>query len=319
MENVIIIGSGPAGLAAAIYTGRARLNPLLIAGPSLGGQVALSSEIGNYPGFPEDISGAELAQRMQQQAERFGARIEMDIVTDVDISNRPFTITTYAGERQTRALIITSGASPRKLKIPGEKEFSGRGVSYCATCDGFFYMNKKIVVVGGGDAAVEEAMFLTRYASNVTLIHRRDQLRASKVMQERAFRHEKLDFVWDSIVTEIVGDDSVTGVQVRNVKTGEERLLPTNGVFVAIGHVPNTKFFEGQLELLDNGYIVAEDGGRTSVDGVWAAGDVCDWTYRQIATSVGAGVKTAMEVERYLEMLEDEVYPGHVQVAMAAS
>jgi thioredoxin reductase (NADPH) len=319
MENVIIIGSGPAGLAAAIYTGRSRLNPLLIAGPSLGGQVALSSEIGNYPGFPEDISGAELAQRMQQQAERFGARIEMDIVTDVDISNRPFTITTYAGERQTRALIITSGASPRKLKIPGEKEFSGRGVSYCATCDGFFYMNKKIVVVGGGDAAVEEAMFLTRYASNVTLIHRRDQLRASKVMQERAFRHEKLDFVWDSIVTEIVGDDSVTGVQVRNVKTGEERLLPTNGVFVAIGHVPNTKFFEGQLELLDNGYIVAEDGGRTSVDGVWAAGDVCDWTYRQIATSVGAGVKTAMEVERYLEMLEDEVYPGHVQVAMAAS
>jgi thioredoxin reductase (NADPH) len=317
MENVIIIGSGPAGLAAAIYTARARLDPLLIAGPALGGQVALSSEIGNYPGFPEDISGAELAQRMQQQAERFDARIEMDIVTGVDLSTRPFKISTYGGEHETRALIITSGASPRKLQVPGEKEFSGRGVSYCATCDGFFYMNKKIVVVGGGDAAVEEAMFLTRYASNVTLIHRRDQLRASKVMQERAFRHEKLDFAWDSIVTEIVGDGSVNGVQLRNVKTGEEQLLPTDGVFVAIGHVPNTKFFEGQLELLDNGYIVAAEGGRTSVEGVWAAGDVCDWTYRQIATSVGAGVKAAMEVEQYIEVLEDQAYPGHVEVLVA--
>lgn len=319
MENVIIIGSGPAGLAAAIYTGRARLEPLLIAGPALGGQVALSSEIGNYPGFPEDISGAELAQRMQQQAERFGARIEMDIVTAVDLSARPFKMTTYGGEHETQALIITSGASARKLKVPGEKEFSGRGVSYCATCDGFFYMDKKIVIVGGGDAALEEAMFLTRYASRVTVVHRRDQLRASKVMQERAFRNEKIDFVWDSIITEIVGDASVTGVQLRNVKTGEEQLLPIDGVFVAIGHVPNTKLFEGQLDLLDNGYIVADQGGRTSVEGVWAAGDVCDWTYRQIATSVGAGVKAAMEAEQYIAVLEDEAYPGYVETPIAAN
>ncbi len=317
MEKVIIIGSGPAGLAAAIYTGRARLDPLLIAGPSMGGQVALSADIGNYPGFPEDISGAELAQRMQEQAERFGARLEVDIVTGVDLSDSPFKVITYSGELQAQALIISSGASARKLKVPGEQEFSGRGVSYCATCDGFFYMDKKIVVVGGGDAAMEEATFLTRYARQVTVVHRRDQLRASKVMQERAFRNEKVDFVWDSIVTEVVGDGSVTGVQLRNVKTGEELLLPTNGLFVAIGHVPNTKFLEGQLVLDDNGYIVADDGGQTSVEGVWAAGDVCDWKYRQIATSVGAGVKAAMEVEHYIAVLEDRAYPGSVETRVA--
>jgi thioredoxin reductase (NADPH) len=316
MEKVIIIGSGPAGLAAAIYTGRARLDPLLIAGPAMGGQVALSADIGNYPGFPEDISGAELAQRMQKQAERFGARTEMDIVTGVDLSGNPLKIVTYGGELQTQSLIITSGASARKLQVPGEKEFSGRGVSYCATCDGFFYMNKKIVVVGGGDAAVEEATFLTRYARQVTVVHRRDQLRASKVMQERAFRNEKVDFVWDSIVTEVVGDGLVTGVRLRNVKTGEEQLLPTDGLFVAIGHVPNTKFLEGQLALHDNGYIVADEGGKTSVEGVWAAGDVCDWKYRQIATSVGAGVRAAMEAEQYIAVLEDQAYPGHVEIPL---
>jgi thioredoxin reductase (NADPH) len=319
MEKVIIIGSGPAGLAAAIYTGRARLDPLLIAGPSMGGQVALSAEIGNYPGFPEDITGGELAQRMQEQAERFGARFEMDIVTSVDLSDNPLKLVTYGGELQTQSLIITSGASARKLRVPGEKELSGRGVSYCATCDGFFYMSKKIVVVGGGDAAIEEATFLTRYAQQVTVIHRRDQLRASKVMQERAFRNEKIDFVWDSVVTQVVGDGSVTGVQLRNVKTGEEQLLPTEGLFVAIGHVPNTQFLEGQLALHDNGYIVADDGGKTSVAGVWAAGDVCDWKYRQIATSVGAGVKAAMEVEHYIAVLEDQAYPGHVEPPAASA
>jgi thioredoxin reductase (NADPH) len=319
MEKVIIIGSGPAGLAAAIYTGRARLDPLLIAGPSMGGQVALSADIGNYPGFPDDVSGAELAQRMQKQAERFGARLEMDIVTGVDLSERPFKLVTYGGELQTQSLIITSGASARKLKVPGEQEFSGRGVSYCATCDGFFYMDKKIVVVGGGDAAMEEATFLTRYARQVTVVHRRDQLRASKVMQERAVRNEKVDFVWDSIVTEVVGDGAVTGVRLRNVKTGEEQLLPTDGLFVAIGHVPNTKFLEGQLALHDNGYILADEGGKTSVEGVWAAGDVCDWKYRQIATSVGAGVKAAMEVEQYIAVLEDQAYPGHVETSVAGA
>jgi thioredoxin reductase (NADPH) len=314
MENVIIIGSGPAGYSAAVYTGRAQLKPLLIAGPAMGGQVAISSEIGNYPGFPEDIEGAELAQLMQKQAERFGTRLEMDIVTSVDLSSHPFTVVTYGGEYETKSLIVASGASPRKLGVPGERDLSGRGVSYCATCDGFFYMGKEIVMVGGGDAAVEEAIFLTRFASKVTIIHRRDQLRAERLLQERAFRNEKIEFLWDTVVSEIVGDDFVTGVKVRNVKTDEERLFPTQGVFVAIGYVPNTDFLNGQLETTDSGYIVADDDQRTSVEGVWAAGDVCDWTYRQVATSVGAGCKAALQVEHYIARLEDRVYPGQTEL-----
>lgn len=310
MEKVIIIGSGPAGYAAAIYTARAQLDPLVIAGPALGGQVAISSEIGNYPGFPEDINGAELAQLMQKQAERFGARIEMDIVTGVDLAARPLKITTYGGDLETQAVIVASGASPRKLGVPGEEELSGRGVSYCATCDGFFYIGKEIVMVGGGDAAVEEAIFLTRFASKVYIVHRRNQLRAERLLQDRAFRNGKIEFIWDTVVTEIVGDQVVTGVKLRNVKSGEERLFPTEGVFIAIGYVPNTGFLGGQLELTDSGYVNADDHGRTSVEGVWAAGDVCDWTYRQIATSVGAGCRTALQVEHYIARLEDRVYPG---------
>ncbi len=310
MEKVIIIGSGPAGYAAAIYAARAQLEPVLIAGPAMGGQVAISSEIGNYPGFPEDIVGAELAQLMHKQAERFGAQVEMDIVTGVDLSTQPFKVVTYGGEYETQALIVASGASPRKLGVPGEAEFSGRGVSYCATCDGFFYMGKEIVMVGGGDAAVEEALFLTRFASRVTIIHRRDQLRAEKLLRDRAFRNEKIGFLWDTIVTEIAGDGSVTGVQLRNVKTGEERLFPTQGVFVAIGYEPNVAFLGGQLEMTENGYVVTDDDQRTSVEGVWAAGDVCDWTYKQIATSVGAGCKAGIQVEHYIAKLEDRVYPG---------
>jgi thioredoxin reductase (NADPH) len=314
MEKVIIIGSGPAGYAAAVYTARAQLDPLVIAGPQLGGQVAISSEIGNYPGFPEDINGAELAQLMHKQAERFGARIEMDIVTGVDFSTRPFKIVTYGGEYETHALVVASGASPRKLGVPGEKELSGRGVSYCATCDGFFYTGKEIAMVGGGDSAVEEAMFLTRFASKVSLIHRRDQLRAERLLQERAFRNEKIEFIWDTVVTEVVGDTSISGLNLRNVKTGEERLLPVNGVFIAVGYVPNTGFLEGQLALHDNGYIVADEDGQTNVEGVWAAGDVCDWTYRQIATSVGAGCRVALQVEHYIAKLEDRVYPGETEL-----
>jgi thioredoxin reductase (NADPH) len=310
MEKVIITGSGPAGYTAAIYTARAQLEPLVIAGPALGGQVALSSEIGNYPGFPEDIPGADLAQLMQRQAERFGARFEMDIVTSVDLSMRPFRVVTYGGEHEAQALIVASGASPRKLEVPGEQEFSGRGVSYCATCDGFFYTGKEIVMVGGGDAAVEEAVFLTRFASKVHIIHRRDQLRAEPLLQERAFRNEKIALIWDTIVTEIVGNGSVTGLKLRNVKTGAERLFPTQGVFVAIGYDPNTDFLGGQLALTQSGYIVTDDEQRTSVEGVWAAGDVCDWTYRQIATSVGAGCKAALQVEQYIARLEDRVYPA---------
>lgn len=314
MEKVIVIGSGPAGYAAAGYTARAQLEPLVIAGPALGGQVAISSEIGNYPGFPEDVEGAELAQLMQKQAERFGARIEMDIVTGVDLSTHPFTISTYGGQRETQALIVASGASPRKLGVPGEEEFSGRGVSYCATCDGFFYMGKEIVMVGGGDAAVEEAMFLTRFASKVTIIHRRDQLRAERLLRERAFRNKKIGFLWDTVVTEVVGEEFVTGVQVRNVKTGEEPLFPTQGVFIAIGYVPNTDFLDGQLEMTDGGYVVTDNDQQTSVEGVWAAGDVSDWTYRQIATSVGAGCKAALQVEHYIAKLEDRVYPGQTEL-----
>jgi len=314
MEKVIIIGSGPAGYTAAIYTARAQLEPLVFAGPAMGGQVAISSEVGNYPGFPEDIEGAALAELMKQQAERFGARIEMDIVTEVDLSRRPFRVVTYGDEYETLSLIITSGASPRKLGVPGEAELSGRGVSYCATCDGFFYRGKEIVMVGGGDAAVEEAMFLTRFADKVTVIHRRDQLRAEPLLQERAFRNAKIEFLWDSVVTEIVGDGFVTGLQVRNVKTGEERLFPTQGAFVAIGYVPNTDFLGGQLELNEQGYIVADEDQRTSVEGVWAAGDVCDWTYRQIATSVGAGCKAALQAEHYIAILEDRVYPGQTEL-----
>jgi thioredoxin reductase (NADPH) len=314
MEQVIIIGSGPAGYAAAVYAGRAQLEPLLIAGPALGGQVAISSEIGNYPGFPEDIAGAELAQLMQKQAERFDTRIEMDIVTSVDLSTRPFKVATYGGEYETQALIVASGASPRKLGVPGEEELSGRGVSYCATCDGFFYMGKEIVMVGGGDAAIEEAMFLTRYASKVTVIHRRDQLRAERLLQEQAFRNEKIEFLWDTVVTEVAGEASVTGIQVRNVKTGEEHLFPTQGVFIAIGYLPNTDFLDGQLEQNELGYVVADDDQRTSAEGVWAAGDVCDWTYRQIATSVGAGCKAALQAGHYIAKLEDRVYPGQTEL-----
>jgi thioredoxin reductase (NADPH) len=314
MEKVIIVGSGPAGYTAGVYTARAQLEPLLIAGPSMGGQVAISNEVGNYPGFPQDIAGAELAELMKQHAERFGTRIVMDIVTDVDLTTRPFKITTYGDEYETESLIVASGASPRKLGVPGEKELSGRGVSYCATCDGFFYTGKEIVMVGGGDAAVEEAIFLTRFATKVTLIHRRDQLRAEKILQERAFRNDKMEFLWDSVVTEVVGDGFVNGLRVRNVKTGEESSFATQGVFIAIGYVPNTAFLGGQVELNSAGYIVADKDGRTSVDGVWAAGDVADWVYRQIATSVGAGCKAAMQVEQYIAKLEDRVYPGRSEL-----
>jgi len=308
-EKVIIIGSGPAGCSAAIYTARAQLQPLVIAGPAVGGQVAISNEVGNYPGFPEDINGLELAQLMQKQAERFGARFEMDIVTAVDLTVRPFKVTCYGGEYEAPALIVATGGSPRKLDVPGEAEFSGRGVSYCATCDGFFYTGKEIVMVGGGDAAIEEALFLTRFASRVQVIHRRGQLRAEKLLQERAFNNEKISFVWNSVVTEIMGENAVTGIRVRNVLTGAEEVIPTQGVFAAIGWEPNTGFLAGQLALHDNGYIVADKDGRTNVEGVWAAGDVCDWTYRQIATSVGAGCKAGLQAEAYIAQMEDRANP----------
>ena len=309
MENLIIVGAGPAGWTAGIYAGRAQLVPLLITGSAPGGQMALTSEIENYPGFPQGISGQELTQLMQQQAERFGTKVQMDEVTAVELSSNPFKVTTYGGEYETKALVIATGTSPRKLGVPGEAEFTGRGVSYCATCDGFFYRDRQVVVVGGGDAALEEALFLTRFASQVYVVHRRNRLRAEKVFQERAFRHEKIEFVWDSVVTEIMGDGKVTGVRLQNVRTEEESVLETDGVFVYVGSIPNTGFLGGQVELDDRGYIVTDRQCHTSVPGVFAAGDVQERVLKQVSTAVGSGAMAAMEAEKFIAELEDRAYP----------
>jgi len=309
MEEVVIIGSGPAGLAAAIYAGRSQLSPLLITGNALGGQAATTSEVENYPGFPNGISGAELTQLMQQQAERFGARLEMDEVVEVNLRQHPFAVKTYSGTYEVKSLIIATGVSPRLLGVPGEDRFKGRGVSYCATCDGFFYKDKTVVVVGGGDAAVEEAIYLTRFASQVYIIHRRNRLRAQKFVQERAFRNSRIEIVWDSVVTEVLGEEQVTGVRIKNVKTGEESVLAADGMFTYIGNIPNTKLFEGQLELDDRGYIVTDRRMHTSVPGVFAAGDVQERVLKQIATAIGSGATAAMEAEKFIAELEGRAYP----------
>jgi thioredoxin reductase (NADPH) len=309
MENLIIIGSGPAGWTAGIYAGRAQLEPLLITGRATGGQMALTSEVDNYPGFPRGTTGQELAQLMQQQAERFGTRVQMDEVTAVQLSNHPFKVTTYGGEVEAQALIVATGTSPRKLGVPGEAEFTGRGVSYCATCDGFFYQGRKVVVVGGGDSAIEEALFLTRFASQVYVVHRRSRLRAEKVFQERALRNEKIQFVWDSVVMEIMGDGKVTGVRLKSIKTEEESVLEADGAFVYVGVIPNTGFLEGQLERDERGYIVTDRLCHTSVRGVFAAGDVQERVLKQIATAVGSGAMAAMEAEKFIAELEDRAYP----------
>jgi thioredoxin reductase (NADPH) len=309
MENLIILGSGPAGWTAAIYAGRAQLEPLLITGIAVGGQMALTSEVENYPGFPQGISGQELNQLMQQQAERFGTKVQMDEVTAVELSNHPFRVTTYGDEYEAKALVIATGASPRKLGVPGEADLTGRGVSYCATCDGFFYQDRKVVVVGGGDAAIEEAIFLTKFASQVYVVHRRNRLRAEKVFQERAFRNEKIEFVWDSVVMEIMGEGKVTGVRLKNVKTEEESVLETDGVFIYIGVIPNTGFLEGELELDERGYIVTDRQGHTSVPGVFASGDVQERVLKQVSTAVGSGAMAAMEAEKFIAELEDRAYP----------
>ncbi len=308
--DVIILGSGPAGLTAAIYAARARRSTLVLAGSSLGGQAAITDMVENYPGFPEGIHGAELTQRMQQQAERFGAQVELDEATAVDLSQHPFRITAYGGEYQARALVVATGASPRKLGVPGEKEFTGRGVSYCATCDGFFYRGKEVAVVGGGNSAVEEALFLTRFADRVYIIHRRSRLRADAIVQERAFANDKITIVWEHQVTEILGEQTVTGVRICHCDTREERVLPVSGVFVYIGMVPNTQLFQGQLELNEWGYIVTDGAQHTNVPGVFAAGDVQELYLPQIATAVGSGARAAMEADRFLAELEHRAYPS---------
>lgn len=300
VHNLIIIGSGPAGLTAAIYAGRANLNPLVLAGKEPGGQVTITPEVENYPGFPDGISGPEMANLMRKQAERFGAEIRAEEAVQVDLTQRPFAITTSEEICQSRCLIVATGAQPRRLGVPGEDEFTGRGVSYCATCDGFFFKGRDVITVGGGDAAAVESLFLTRFASSVRIVHRRDRLRAESILQERVMNSSKVELVWNSVVTEILGTDRVTGVRLRNVKSNEESELATDGVFVYIGHRPSTDLFRGQLELDEHGYIVTNRRMETSVEGVYAAGDVQDPVYRQAVTAAGAGTVAAIEAERFL-------------------
>ncbi len=309
MDNLIIIGSGPAALSAAIYAGRANVAPLVISGKDLGGSMALTERVENYPGFPEGIGGFELAQRMKQQAERFGAQVVMDEVVEVDLSTRPFKVKSHGGGHEANALIVATGRSPRKLGVPGETEFVGRGVSSCATCDGYFYRDQKVVVVGGGDAAVKEALFLTKFASEVLVVHRRDRLRAEKVVEERAISNDKIHFVWNTVVTEIIGDGDVSGVRLRDVTTGEESTLEAQGVFVFVGNVPNTGLFVGQLELDEAGYIVTDERQMTSMAGVFAAGDVQERVAWQIATAVGSGARAAMQAEEFIAALEGRAHP----------
>ena len=309
MEEVVIIGSGPAGLAAAIYTSRSQLSPLVITGNALGGQAATSSEIENYPGFPQGTSGAELTQLMQQQAERFGARVELDEVIEVNLRRHPFVVKAHGGTHEAKALVIATGVSPRLLGVPGEDEFKGRGVSYCATCDGFFYKDKVVAVVGGGDAAVEEAVYLTRFASKVYIVHRRNRLRAQKVVQERALGNDKIKVVWDSVVTQVLGDDGVTGMRIKNVQTEQESVLSVDGMFSYIGNIPNTTLFVGQLELDDRGYIATDRRMHTSVPGVFAAGDVQEQVLKQVAIAVGSGAIAAMEAEKFIAEMEGHAYP----------
>jgi len=302
VERVIIIGGASAGLTAGIYTSRAKLEPLLFTGDMFGGQLMMTSEVENFPGFPEGIQGPDLMERMLRQAERFGTRIVYEKVEKVDFSDRPFRVWTASGEHRAHSVIVATGARPRMLGLDSEKALLGHGVSYCAVCDGAFYRDMEVCVVGGGDSAMEEALHLTHHASKVTVIHRRDKLRASKIMQERAFENPKITFVWDSVVEEIldVSQKKVTGVVVRNVKTGDRKEIPCDGLFIAIGHEPNTEIFRGQLELDDLGYIKVHDHVKTSVEGVFAAGDVHDRKYRQAITASAFGCMAALEAERYL-------------------
>ena len=304
--DVIIIGGGPAGLTAAIYTGRANLKTVVLEKGLPGGQIAQTEEVENYPGFPDPIPGPELAERMVKQAEKFGATIEMEEVQKIEHAGGVFTVTGYDGSYTAHAVILATGANPKRLNVPGEELFWGKGVSTCATCDGFFYRGKHVVVVGGGDAAVEEGLFLTKFAETVTLVHRRDSLRANKVAQARAAANPKMKFIWDTAVEEIIGEESVRAVRLKNLKTGEERVHDTDGVFIFIGHVPNTGFVEGVVKLREDGYVEVNDEIYTSVPGLFAAGDVSDYIYRQLSTSVGAGTRAAMTVERMLAALEAE-------------
>ena len=302
--KVLIMGSGPAGLAAALYTARADLDPVVLTGMDLGGQVSLTNTIENYPGFPDGVGGQELTDLFQKQAEKFGARVEYDTATQIDLEARPFKITTYNNEYLAETLIIATGAQATHLNVPGEKELTGRGVSYCATCDGWFFKDKDVVVVGGGDSALEESLFLTRYAKSITIIHRRDTLRAGVILQQRAFDHPKIKFIWDSAITEIVGEEKVTKVKITNLKNNIASELEVDGVFIFIGHVPNTQIFAGCLELDEHGYIKTDHLLSTNVPGVFVAGEAGDPYFRQVITSAGMGAAAAMQAIKYLEKHE---------------
>ena len=299
--KVLVLGAGPAGLAAALYAARAELQPVVLTGMQLGGQAALTHTIENYPGFPEGVGGAQLGELFQKQAENFGAKVEFNMAHEVDLSQRPYKVTTDSGEYKADTLILTTGANPTHLNVPGEVELTGRGVSYCATCDGWFFKDKKVVIVGGGDSALEEALFITRYASSVTVIHRRDEFRASPVLQKRAKEHPKMNFILDTVVTEVVGTDKIDTLKLKNVKTGAESTFDTDGLFIFIGHVPNTQMFKGQLEMSDLGYVIVNDKMETSVEGVYAAGEIADPHFRQVITSAGMGAAAAIQATRFLE------------------
>jgi thioredoxin reductase (NADPH) len=301
-HEIVIVGSGPAGLTAAVYSARANLHPIVVEGLGAGGQLMLTTDVENFPGFPEGIMGPDLMLRFREQAERFGTEFITADADRVDLSGPPFTVQVGSRELTSRAIIISTGASAQMLGLPNEERLLGHGVSTCATCDGFFFREQEIAVVGGGDSAVEEALFLTKFASKVTLVHRRDELRASKIMQDRAFANPKIDFRWNSVVEDLEGDAKLEGAILRDVVTGETAALPLTGMFVAIGHTPNTDLFKGQLELDENGYIVTRERGTyTSVAGVFACGDVQDPTYRQAVTAAGTGCMAAIDAERWLE------------------
>ena len=302
--KLLVIGSGPAGFSAALYAARAELNPVLLTGMEHGGQVSLTYTVENYPGFPDGVGGSELVELFQKQAERFGASVVFDTVIGVDFSVRPFVVRTYSSEYLADAVVISTGATPRHLNIPGEVELTGRGVSYCATCDGWFFKEKDVIVVGGGDSALEEGIFLTRFARSITIIHRRDELRASAILQARAQKNPKIKFIWNSVVTDIIGDEAVKSVRIKNVKDGEVSEIPTDGIFIFIGHTPNSQLFENQLEMDAQGYVLVDRWMHTSIEGVFAAGEIADPTFKQVITSAGMGAAAAMQAIHYVEGLE---------------
>jgi thioredoxin reductase (NADPH) len=303
VEKIIILGAGPAGLSAALYAARSELSPLVFTGLQLGGQASLTNTIENYPGFPDGVGGIELSDLLQKHAERFGARIEFDSAIKVDLRSKPILVKTYSKEYFTETLIIATGATPVNLDVPGEAELVGRGVSYCATCDGWFFKEKKVIVVGGGDSALEEALFITRYASEVIIVHRRDAFRAGAILQSRVKKNPKIRLILDSVVKEITGDGKVEQVTLSNVKTGETQKINIDGIFTFVGHTPNNSMYQGQIEMDERGYIVVDQRMRTDIQGVYAAGEAADSVYKQVVTSAGMGAAAAIEAGRYLSHL----------------